>query len=75
MHRRGFPASEVASSVTFEYLERFYNRCRPHSASSYRSAADYDGRSDRGVDVTHLRDPGKPSFAFEYTSIVLADSN
>jgi len=40
VHRRRFPDPEVASSVIFEYLEEFYNRCRSHSALSYRSAAD-----------------------------------
>ena len=79
VHRRRFPDPEVASSVIFEYLEVFYNRCRSYSALSYRSAADYEEATMEGaavaVDITRLRDRGKPSFAFEYTSIILADSN
>jgi putative transposase len=42
VHRRRFPDPEVTRSVIFEYLEGSYNRCRLHSALSYRSLADYE---------------------------------
>jgi transposase InsO family protein len=39
---------------------------------SRRQRGGYNGRSRRGVDITRPRDRDKPSFAFEYTSIILA---
>ena len=52
VHRRRFPDREVAKSAIFEYLEGFYNRCRLHSALSYRSPADYEEATMEGVAVT-----------------------
>jgi putative transposase len=51
VHRRRFPDPEVASRVIFEYLEGFHNRCRSHSALSYRSAADYEEATMEGAAV------------------------
>jgi transposase InsO family protein len=51
VHRRRFPDPEVASSIIFEYLEEFHNRCRSHSALSYRGAADYEETTMEGAAV------------------------
>jgi putative transposase len=51
VHRRRFPDGEVARSAIFEYLEGFYNRRRLHSALSYRSPADYEEATMKGVAV------------------------
>jgi putative transposase len=51
VHRCRFPDPEVASSVIVEYLDGFYNRCRSHSALSYRSAVDYEEAIMEGAAV------------------------
>jgi putative transposase len=38
-------------SAIFEHLEGSYNRCRLHSALSYRSPADYEEATMEGVAV------------------------
>jgi transposase InsO family protein len=50
VHRRRFPDPAVAS-VIFEHLQGFYNRCRSHSALSYRSAADSEEATMEGAAV------------------------
>ena len=39
-HRRTFETREEAKVACIDWIERFYNRSRPHSAIGYRHPAD-----------------------------------
>ncbi len=39
-HRRAFESREAAKVACIDWIERFYNRSRPHSAIGYRHPAD-----------------------------------
>ena len=39
-HRRTFESREAAKTACIDWIERFYNRARPHSAIGYRHPAD-----------------------------------
>ena len=39
-HRRAFESREEAKVACIDWIERFYNRSRPHSAIGYRHPAD-----------------------------------
>lgn len=43
IHRQSWPTRAHARRAVFDFIERFFNRCRLHSSLGYRTPAEYEG--------------------------------